>query len=400
MTNESPFSPEVRRALPLLFATRLLVTTGSRMAYTFLPAFARGTGLSLGEMGALIGFRDVASLGAPYVGRLSDRRGAARLMTIGLALAGLGLVLAAFGAVGLAVGFFIFAIGRLLLNVPMSAWIAHEVAYERRGRATGLLEMSYAGAALIGMPLLGLLIDLVGWWAAPTAVGLLAVAFVPLLARLQRKASSADTGRERVRPTMNRTAIATLATIALMTAASHFLVFGHGTWLEETYGFDAKRVGFAILLVGVAEAIASFGSSRLTDGLGKRQSILIGTTLMLAAAVGLWLFSTPPLVAGLAFLIVAFLGFEFGIVSSLPLIAELDPLARAEMIGRAAATTTLVRAAGSPLAAFIQSRSGFSALMVASIITAIAAIACAALFVDEPNPEPEVTSTSASDAVT
>lgn len=390
MTDDSPFSPQVRRALPVLFLTRLLVTTGSRMAYTFLPSFARGAGLSLAEMGVLIGARDMTALAAPFVGRLSDRRGAARLMTFGLGLAAFGLVLASFSAVGLAVGFFIFSVGRLALNVPMSAWIAHEVAYERRGRATGLLEISYAGAALVGLPFVGLLIDYVGWWAAPAAIGLLSFILVPILGRLASdEMDGPDPTTERARPTMTRTAIATLVTIALMTAASHFLVFGHGTWLEETYGFDAKRVGFAILLVGVGEAVASFGSSRLTDGLGKRRSILAGTTMMLAASVGLWLFSSPPLVAGLAMLIVSFLGFEFAIVSSLPLIAELDPLARAEMIGRAAAVTTVVRAVGSPVAAWIQGRSGFSALMVASIVAGVVAIACAALYMDEPNPARE-----------
>ena len=81
---------------------------------------------------------------------------------------------------------------------------------------------------------------------------------------------------------------------------------------------------------------------------------------------------------------VAFLGFEYGIVSAIPLISELDPGARAGMMGRAIGISTVVRAVVTLVASAIYVGSGFSVLMTVAAGAGMVAIALAAIVMVEP----------------
>jgi predicted MFS family arabinose efflux permease len=178
--------------------------------------------------------------------------------------------------------------------------------------------------------------------------------------------------------------IAALATNGSMTAAAQFLFLSHGLWLEDTYGLDTAEVGFAIVAVGAVEVIATTGSSRLTDRLGKRRAMVGGTTLMTIALGALAAYSAPPLWLGLVLLIVAFLGFEFGIVSAIPLVSELDPGARAEMIGRSIGISTVVRAVITLIATALYVTQGFGVVMTVATATGLLAIALNVVAMVEP----------------
>ncbi|MGI9599224.1 MAG: MFS transporter [Acidimicrobiales bacterium] len=179
---KSAFRPEVRRSLPTMILLRLVVNTGSRMMFTFLPEFSRGTGMGIDRLGWLLSLRDLSGLAAPFVGRTSDRVGTRKVMVAGGALGAVGMFLFTLGSTGVAIGLACYGLGRIAYHVGMNAWVGHEVAYERRGRATGQVEMTWAGAALIGLPTMGLLIDRLGWRAAPAVLGLAMVPLTFLLA--------------------------------------------------------------------------------------------------------------------------------------------------------------------------------------------------------------------------
>lgn len=383
-SSASQFRPEVRRALPTLVGVRFLLNTFMRMAYTFLPAFARGAGLSVENMSLVISARELTALSAPLTGKASDRLGPGAVMGYaGLVAAG-GMLVATLGAPGLIIGFIVFGFGRTAYQVAMTAWIGDVVAYERRGRATGLIELTWGGAALLGLPAMGLLIDTVGWWAAPGLIGLLTLALsLRVTARQAYIARPTRSGTRK--PVMSRAAVAAITTNAAMTAAAQFLFLGHGLWLEDTYGLDATEVGFAIVTVGAVEIIATTGSSRLTDRLGKRTSMLGGTVIMTVAMIGLALFSSPPLAVGLLLLVAAFLGFEFGIVSAIPLVSELDPHARAEMVGRAISVSTVTRSVITLVATSIYVTRGFATLMTVAAGFGVVAVLLAAFAMSEPD---------------
>lgn len=358
----SDFRPEVRRLLPSIIAVRFLVNVSMRMGYTFLPAFARGAGLSVGATSAALSARELTALSAPLMGRFSDRWGAIRVMGLGGVVAGTGLLIATLGAPGLIVGFVILGFGRTANQVSLGAWVGSVVAYERRGRATGLIELTWGGAALVGLPLVGLVIDGLAWWAPQAILGSLIL--VASLHILRRESSHERPVAVHTRkPNMTRAAVAALATNGALTAAAQFLFLTHGLWLEDVYDLDTAEVGLAVLAVGAVEVVATMGSSRLTDRVGKRRSIVGGVLVMTAMILLLATVEAPPLGVGLLMLVVAFLGFEYAIVSAMPLLSELDPGARAQMVGRAVSVTTLVRAIITPLATLLYVEVGFAATM-------------------------------------
>ena len=369
--------------LPALLALRWVINVGIRMAYTFLPAFARGSGLSVSTMGWVVSARELTALSAPVSGRIADRLGSVRVLGYSGLLAAGGLLGATLGAPGLIIGFLIFGIARTAYIVAMNSWIGEEVAYKRRGRVTGIVELTWGGAALVGLPLVGLLIDRVGWWAAPGILGLLAV---PLSVKLLTVSEAIGPGSpgSQGKPNMSRGVIATFLALAAMTASAQFVFIGHGLWLEDTYDLGVSEVGLAIIAVGLVEVFATLGSAGLTDRLGKRVSIVSGALLMTVMVGALAAFPSPPLPIGLLMLVLVFMGYEFGLVSSIPLISQLDPNARAQMVGRAVGIFTVVRAVGTPVSTAIYLNQGFATLMTVSAIFGLASVVLALTLMPEP----------------
>lgn len=380
---DSDFRPEVRRLLPLIIGVRFATNVATRMTYTFLPAFARGSGLSVEAMGTALSIRELTALSAPLSGKFSDRVGPLAMMAYGGMVVGCGLLLATLSAPGLVIGMIVFGFGRTAHQVALGAWVGDAVAYERRGRFTGLIELTWGGASLIGLPFVGFLLGWLPWWSAFLMCGLAAFLLGIGLSRSEQSRTGHVSVTTR-KPKMTRTAVAAIVTNGAMNAAAQFLFLGHGLWLEDTYGLDTAEIGLAIIAVGAVEVIATLGSSRLTDRLGKRRSMLGGTLIMTAAMATLSVFPSPPLSIALLLLVIAFLGFEYGIVSAIPLLSELDPGARAQMIGRSVSVGTVVKAVVTLVASAIYVSQGFAVLMMWATAAGVFASVLAAFVMVDP----------------
>jgi len=332
------------------------------MVFSFMPAITRGTGLSLEQMGQILFVRDLTGLAAGRVGSVIDRWGQRRAIVGGGVVVGLGLLLSTLGALGVLFGFVLYGFGRLGLNIGMNAWIGDEVSYTQRGRATGLVELTWAGAALVGIPICGVVIDLFDWWAPFLLFGSLTVLLALRQGDISDTPSRAHQEGTQGALQLNRSIVAALVAPAILMSGATFLFFGHGSWLEEVYDFNATRIGFAVITLGLAEAFGSYGSSLWTDRLGKRRSIHAGSFVMLVAVLGLAVLPDATLVVGLGLLITAFLGFEFAIVSSIPLVAELDSNARARMIGLSIGVKAVARAISLLAAGWLDQSYGFDVL--------------------------------------
>jgi len=356
------------------------------MVFTYLPALARGTGLSVGVLGTIIFARDLTGLLGPRLAGTVRKWGPWRTMTGAGALAAIGMFLAVLGPIGIAVGLVLWGLGRTAYLLAINSWLGEVVAYERRGRAIGLVELTWAGAALVGLPIMGLLIGTFGWWAAPLALSLVG-APAALWARLagapeaRPKADEVPTALP-----VQRTTIVALAAIAAMTGSAQFLFFTHGLWLEATYGFDPGDIAAAIIVVGAAEAVASFATSRITDLIGKRVAVLAGSTVMALVLGLLAVFPAPPLGWGIGMLLTAFLGFEFAIVSSIPLTTELEPENRSAVIGLGIGLSTVARALVSLAAGFVYVGWGFRFTMVLAAGLAVMSVVVITARVREPVP--------------
>ena len=354
------FAPAVRRQLPLLVAFRFVSNTAIRYPYSFLPAIARGAGMGVESLGWLLFARELTGAGAPIAGRLADGRGPDRLVAAGALIGAASLVAGVAGQVGLAVGLIGFGLAKVIYDVAMNAWIGDHVAYARRGRAMGLVEVTWAAAALIGLPLIGLTIDRLGWWSASAALAVVAVPLAAAITAVHGKPTSTrPTTAATRRPHVDVGLVGTLAAFCAITSASQFLIIGHGLWLDDVYGLDPAEIGAAVMIVGAIEAVGSSSSSRFTDSWGKRTSVAGGTALMTMAMAALAALPEPPLAVALAMLATAFLGFEFALVSALPLLSEIDPGARAQVMGWALGSSTVLRAVGSVVGASLFGTTGF-----------------------------------------
>ena len=83
-------------ALAGFLVFKLAINTIVRAIYPFLPAIARGLGISLPAAGALVSIRWAASMGAPFVvGTIGRRRPPTALMVLGASLFSLGSIVTA-----------------------------------------------------------------------------------------------------------------------------------------------------------------------------------------------------------------------------------------------------------------------------------------------------------------
>lgn len=378
------FQPLVRTALRWLLAFRFLSNVGHRFAYSFLPALSRGTGLSVDTIGTVLALRDLTGVGAPLIGRVAQRRGTAAVMTVGAGSAAVAYLVAGIGAIGLIVGLIASGIAKIAYDVAMNAWVGDQVAYSRRAQASGLVEMTWAAAALIGVPACGLLIDSVGWWMAPIALG--TASMIPAVAIARISATTRPPEGPSAPPIRwNRQSIGALTGFGSMALAAQFIIVGHGLWLEDDYGLSTTSIGFAVILIGLTETISSATTAAYTDRWGKRRSIMGGLVIMAAVAAVFALVGHPPLIAALAMLALIFLGFEFAFVSTMPLLAELEPLARAKFMGIGVGAVTVVRAAGSPLGLFLYGQWGWTGITAGVALVATVSWLILWLLVTEPS---------------
>jgi predicted MFS family arabinose efflux permease len=341
----------LRIVLGFLFAVRLVLNTGFRFVYPFLPAIARGIGIPLEQAGLLVSARNLAGLATPAVvavaARGERRRG---LMIIGAGMFALGAAVAAFSGVvaGVFVGFVLLGLGKPTFDVAAQSHLADRTSYERRARVLGALELTWAGSLLVGAPAAGLLIDRWGWEAPFVALTLLAglgAVLTPLLVR--EHPGSLPRSADRLHLEREATGLLAVAALFSLGAEVTFVVFG--AWLEIDFGLSLVALGLASVAVAAAELGGEGGVLAFSDRIGKRRSIAIGLG---TAAVA---FALLPLVPGLAGALVglalAFAAFEFTIVATIPYASEVAPDARSRYLALVVVAFGLGRAVGAALGA-------------------------------------------------
>jgi predicted MFS family arabinose efflux permease len=162
----------------------------------------------------------------------------------------------------------------------------------------------------------------------------------------------------------------------MCSAQNLFVTFG--AWLEDEFGFGAAQLAVAGFSLGLVELVASVGSSRLTDGWGKERSIAFGALLIIPAGILLSV-ASGNFALGIIAVFVYFLGFEFSVVSLLPLATTLVPNSPGTGLGWVLGAGTLGRAVMAIVATQLFERFGvggpalmgaFFGLLGAVVITA------------------------------
>jgi MFS family permease len=149
------------RVLTLSMIARLIHDTTIRMVYPFLPEIAAGLRVSQADVSVMLSLRSGVGIISPLFGLLSDRIGHRRSMVGGLIVLALGLgITGTAEGVGLsAIGFVVAGIGTAIYIPALQAYVSDGVPYERRGRALGAIELTWALSGMIGVRVVGAVID-------------------------------------------------------------------------------------------------------------------------------------------------------------------------------------------------------------------------------------------------
>lgn len=338
-------SPDVREHITRLTVARFVGNTALRFAPPYLGVIGRSLGVSLSTMGVATSFGEFTGLLGPFVGHQLDKRSRRAAMTVALIVLAIGTALAgaAPSMAAISMGFVVLSLGKMMFDNGMNSWLVERTEYETRGRVVGLTEIAWAGAILIGIPLLAILVFATSWRYAygATAVALLFMAW-HLWRRLPNDRPATHGDGARATFVWSLPAVAGFLSFGLVMAVGTCLFVSFGSWLKDVHGFSTLGIGAVSILLGAVELLASTSTIRFTDRLGKRRSIRFGVMVALPAAVGLARASHHA-VFGLLLLSLLFLGFEFAIVSFASLLPSLQPDSPSLAFGLAVGVGTVSR---------------------------------------------------------
>ena len=360
---DDSFDPEIRRNITAVTAARLVTNACYRFAPPFLAIIAKGFDASIEDIGIAVAISELTGLTSPMAGRLVDRLSHRTSMLLGLVGTALGCMIAALAPnlFTFGVGIAVLALTKQSFDLGLGSWIADHVKYEQRGRIVGLTETSWALGLLVGVSAMGL-ITAVSSWRVAYWVGIAMLAwFVLVIGRrvnAQPRATHVHVHGAPRRITGH--AWFAVATMFCIMASAQNLFVTFGAWLEDDFGFGAARISAIGFLVGGIELFASTSSARLTDRWGKERSIAIGALVIAPAGIVLALGGSN-LVVGVAAIVIYFMGFEFSVVSLLPVATQLVPNNPGAGLGWVLGAGTVGRAVMAPIATTTYANHGIGA---------------------------------------
>lgn len=328
----------------------MLFNTAIRMVYPFLPVFARGLGIDLQNIALLLSLRFGLGVLSPFFTSAADQHDRKINMLLGLGMFTLSMAGMLFwpGYLTFILALILSLIGNILFITAMQAYLGEHVPYERRGLVLSLTELSWSASFFLGVPLIGLAINRAGWQAPfPILAGLGLLAFVVTLVFIPSALpiiSSHNGMRQNLRAVFSsRTALAAIGLGMAISSSNELVNLILGVWIEDSFGVKIAALAGASMVIGIAELFGEGFSGGLTDRLGKSRAVALG--LLLNSLSALLLPFLGRSISGALFgLFLLYLTFEFTIVSSIPLMTEVLPAARATMMAGYIASNTMGRA--------------------------------------------------------
>ncbi|MFZ1768063.1 MAG: MFS transporter [Caldilinea sp.] len=388
-----------RRLIGTGMAAKLLVDIGAQIFNPFLPVIAAGLGVSVVELGRLVGLRSAMGIFSPVSGTLADRHGYRLVIRGALLLTATGFLLLAVSSAAwmVALAMILTGLGMGAFVPNLQAFVSSRLDYRLRARGLGMIEYSWALTGIIGLPLIGLLIAATGWrtpfFLLAAAMVVMSVVFGAMPGIQQSRAASSASAqlstpwRSRLAElvvihTNRRSTYATILAGALSYFAAMQVMIAHGAWLAAQYGLDAATLGLVAFIFGWFDLAASVSVSLFTDRLGKKRSVLIGIVGSLVGYLLMPLLNVA-LLPTVAIIGMARMFFEFNIVSHFPLLSEQAPAQRGQVMTLGAAATLI----GGSLAGFtgpwLLVNVGVAALAWTSAVVIIAGLAIVVFLVKE-----------------
>jgi predicted MFS family arabinose efflux permease len=367
--------------LGVLTLARLCINTSLRMVYPFAPALARGLGVPLDAVYALVSFRNLTGLLAPFFIPFSERHGRRPMMVISVVVFALGLLFVAriptVWALGLAL--VVSGLAKVVYDPAMQSYLGDAVPYRQRGKAIAVTEFAWAGSFLLGAPAIGWLIERDGWQAPFFWIAVAALISAVLIWRILPSARHGEqriTGLAHAGRTLRQHPViwAAVAFVILEMTANEILFIVYGDWMEASFGLTLTGLGLATTAIGLAELSGETLAGFTVDRFGKRP-VVITSGLLAALMYFLLPFSAGSLSLALGGMVALFLVFEITAVGTVPLLTELVPQARSVVMAMILAAAAVGRSLGSLLGPLIWETGGLRLnTLVAAVLTVIAVL--------------------------
>lgn len=326
------------------------------MVYPFLAVFARGLGVDLSTISLLLTGRSVITAIGPLIASIADNRGRKTGILLGTALFTIGTapVIINPNIFTFAFAVLLIALGKSVFDPSVHAYLGDQVKYQQRGLATAVFETSWSLSFIFGIPLVGLMIARWNWRAPFPVLFLLGVFIFFVFSRLLPNQPVSNTSlsaiQQNFRAVMSTpTAQAGLALSFLISSANEMINLVFGVWMENSFGLHIAALGAASAVIGVSELSGEGLVGLLTDRIGKPNAIAAGLIVNSLAALAISLHGNT-VNGALAGLFLFYISFEFVMVSSIPLMTEVLPSARATLMALNIAAISLGRGIGAFLA--------------------------------------------------
>lgn len=324
---DDSFDDEIRSNITAVTIARLVANAAYRFAPLFLATIARGFDVPLSTLGFAVFISELSGFASPFAGRLVDRLTHRNSMVLGLIGSALGCTIAAISTSPLlfAVGVTVLALTKQSFDLGLGAWIADHVPYTQRGKIVGLTETAWALGLLIGVSVMGLITAATNWRIGfAFAVLCLLISTYVIYVRVTNHDKIAHESHSSTPQRVTGNAWFVVATMFCIMSSAQNLFVTFGAWLEDEFQFGAARLAVAGFSLGLVELVASVSSSRQTDKWGKERSVAFGAILIVPAGIMLN-FASHNFIIGIIAVFIYFLGFEFSVVSLLPLATSLVP---------------------------------------------------------------------------
>jgi len=313
---------------------RTILNTGFRMVYPFLPTFARALNVDLSLIALPISIRAWLGIASPLFGPLADIRGRKTSMLLGMGIFSAGFAIVGLWPTfpGLIIALLLSAVSKILLDPAVQAFLGDHVDYSRRGTAIAVTELGWSTSYILGIPLVGFLIA--NWnWRTPfivlSCMGMIALALIYRVIPFDSPERYTSSLRGSLRNLLsNPSVLAGISIGMFISAANETVTIVYGAWMEQAFQISIAALGAASTVIGLAELSGEGFVALLADRIGKRNSVGIGIALNIVACILLPQMDQT-LAGALIGLFLFYLSFEFSLVSSIPVMTELVPKARA-----------------------------------------------------------------------
>ena len=359
----------------LFTIVRVVINTQFRMMYPLLPAFRDGLGVPIERLYAAMKYRSIAGAFGPFLASIADSRGRKVGVLFGLLLfiAGSAVVVFCPTYPGLVVALILTILGKVVFDPSIQSYLGDKIPYAQRGRILGIIEMSWSGAFLLGVPLIGFLIAR-SYWLAPfpllgilAGLGLIAIGILlPNDVAVKRPNMLTNFGSV----LHSSSALAGLLVTFTISASNEMVNLVFGVWMEASFGLAVAALGAAATVIGLAELAGEGLVTTLADRLGKQRATAIGLWSINLCALLLPILGTS-VVGALVGLFLFFLAFEFTFVSMIPLMSEVLPEARATLMAATIASASLGRATAAQLAGPVYTWGFLASAVVAVLINTV-----------------------------